>query len=278
MTDMLVITLREGIEAFLIVAITAAYLGKTGRAALLPAVWWGVAVAAAISIAVGAWLLEAALQPVYEGWMAFAAAVLVISMAIYMQGAGKRMSKEIGERIETAVAKPGVGAWLGIFLFVVLMVGREGVEIAFLTAAISRNEDSGVLVAGALAGAALAGALAWAWLRWGRRVNLTLFFQATAIFLVLFTLQLLLYAFHEFTEAEVLPIDNSFWHVATEEWAEGRYAKLYSALMVLAPLAWLGWSGLRASLAARGLTDASHVNARTRSSAQAGGRSKRPVG
>ncbi len=238
---MLVVTLREGIEAFLIVAIAAAYLRKTGRAALLPAVWWGVAAAAALSIAAGGWLLEAAIQPVYEGWLALAAAVLVISMAIYMQGAGKRIGREIGERIEAAAAKPGTGAWLGVFLFVVLMVGREGVEIAFLTAAIARNEDSGALVAGALAGASLAGTLAWSWQRWGHRVNLTLFFQATSIFLVLFSLQLLLYAFHEFTEAEALPLDNAYWHLATEEWAEGRYAKMYSALMVLAPLAWLGW-------------------------------------
>ena len=204
--------------------------------------WWGVTVAAALSIAAGGWLLEAAIQPIYEGWMALVAAVLVISMAIYMQGAGKRMGREIGERIAAAAAKPGAGAWLGVFLFVVLMVGREGVEIAFLTAAISRNADSGALVAGALAGAALAAALAWAWLRWGQRVDLSLFFQATSIFLVLFSLQLLLYAFHEFTEAELLPIDNSYWHIATEEWAEGTYAQVYSALVVLAPLAWLAWT------------------------------------
>jgi high-affinity iron transporter len=241
MGDMLVITLREGIEAFLIVAIAAAYLRKTGRSALLPAIWWGIGAAAAVSIVVGAWLLDAAVQPVYEGWMALAAAVLVISMALYMQGAGKRMAREIGERLEAAAVKAGPAAWAGVFLFVLLMVGREGVEIAFLTAALSRNEDSGAMVAGALAGTALAAALALAWLRWGRRVNLSLFFQATTIFLALFSVQLLLYAFHEFTEAELLPLDNAYWHIATEEWAEGSYAKLYSALMVLAPLAWIAW-------------------------------------
>lgn len=245
MGDMLVITLREGVEAFLIVAIAAAYLRKTGRTALLPAVWWGVSAAVAVSIVTGAWLLDAALAPVYEGWMALAAAVLVISMAVYMQGAGKRMAREIGERLEAAALKAGAGAWLGVFLFVLLMVGREGVEIAFLTAALSRNEDSGALLAGALAGTALAAALALAWLRWGRRVNLSIFFQATTIFLALFSLQLLLYAFHEFTEAEILPLDNTYWHVATEEWAEGRYAKIYSALMVLLPLAWISWASLK---------------------------------
>jgi high-affinity iron transporter len=88
--------------------------------------------------------------------------------------------------------------------------------------------------------------LAAAWMRWGHRVNLGLFFQMTAIFLVLFAAQLLLYAFHEFTEANVLPgINNAYWHVATQDWAEGAYAQLCSALLVLTPLAWLGWRGLR---------------------------------
>jgi high-affinity iron transporter len=245
MGDMLVITLREGIEAFLIVAIAAAYLRKTGRSALLPAVWAGTAVALILSIAAGGWLLEYAVEPIYEGWLAAVAAVLVISMAAYMSSAGKRMGAEIGARLETAAVKPGAGAWLGVFLFVVLMVAREGVETAFMTVAVARNEGNEALVAGALIGVALAAALAWAWLRWGRRVNLTLFFQATSIFLILFSLQLLLYAFHEFTEAEALPLDNSYWHIATEEWAEGRYAKFYSAVMVLAPLAWLAYAGLR---------------------------------
>ena len=240
MTDMLVITLREGIEAFLIVAIAAAYLRRTGRTTLLPAVWWGVGAAAAASIVAGAWLLEAAIQPIWEGWMALAAAVLVVSMALYMQSAGRHMAREIGERLEAAAVK--TGAWLGVFLFIALMVGREAVEIAFLTAALARNADEASLVVGAVAGALIAAMLAAAWLRWGQRVNLRIFFQATTIFLALFSVQLLLYAFHEFTEAELLPIDNSYWHVATEEWAEGQYAKLYSAFMVLAPLAWVAWA------------------------------------
>ena len=247
MGEMLVITLREGIEAFLIVAIAAAYLRKTGRDALLSAVWSGTAVALAISVGVGGWLLEYAVQPIYEGWLAAVAAVLVISMAVYMNSAGKRMSAAIGARIDAESLKPGAGAWIGVFLFVVLMIAREGVETAFMTIAVAKNGGSEGLVAGALAGTALAAALAWAWLRWGRRVNLTLFFQATAIFLVLFSLQLLLYAFHEFTEAEALPLDNTWWHMATEEWAEGTYARIYSALMVLAPLAWLARSRLASS-------------------------------
>ena len=245
MIDMLIITLREGIEAFLIVAIAATYLRKAGRDALLSAVWAGTAVALVVSVGVGGWLLEYAVQPIYEGWLAAVAAVLVISMAVYMNGAGKRMGSEIGRKIDAVALKPGAGAWIGVFLFVVLMVAREGVETAFMTVAVAKNEGNEALVAGALIGIALAATLAWAWLRWGRRIDLSLFFQATSIFLILFSLQLLLYAFHEFTEAEALPLDNAYWHMATEDWAEGSYAKIYSALMVLLPVAWIARAGLR---------------------------------
>jgi high-affinity iron transporter len=246
MGQMLIVTLREGIEAFLIVAIAAAYLRKTGRTALLPAVWWGTAVALSLSLVLGVFLAEFAVIPLYEGLLALVAAALVLSMVIYMLRAARRMRSEIGEKLEAAAQRPGRGAWLGVFLFVVLMITREGMEMAFITASLVRQVDTVALVPGAIAGAVLAALLAAAWVRWGHRVDLALFFQVTAIFLALFAVQLSLYAFHEFTEANVLPgIDNAHWHVATEEWAEGAYARVYSALLVLAPLAWLAWRRLR---------------------------------
>ena len=66
MGQMLVVTLREGIEMFLIVAIAAAYLRKTGRDALLPAVWSGAATAGAASLVLGIWLAEVAVLPVWQ--------------------------------------------------------------------------------------------------------------------------------------------------------------------------------------------------------------------
>ena len=88
-----------------------------------------------------------------------------------------------------------------------------------------------------LAGVAITVLLAWAWSRYGRRVNLALFFQVTSIFLLLFALQLLLYSFHELTEAHALPIDNEYWNEATEAYAEGVYAQIYSIALVLIPAA-----------------------------------------
>src|SRR3954469_4761990 len=206
MGQMMVVTLREGIEMFLIVAIAAAYLRKTGRAALLPAVWWGTAGAVIASFVLGVWLAEVAVLPLWQGVLAVVAALLVLSMVVYMLKAAKRMREDIGARLEAAASAPGRGAWLGIFLFTVLMITREGMELAFVAAAIARQSGDGALLAGGFAGLALAGLLAAGWVRYGHRVTLALFFQVTSIFLVLFTLQLFLYAFHEFTEANALPL------------------------------------------------------------------------
>src|SRR5512132_2030251 len=125
---MFVVTLREGIEAFLIVAITIAYLRKTGRDALLAPVWWGAGAAVLMSVILGVFLAEYAVKPVWEGTLAVAAAAMVISMVIYMVRAARHMRASIGKGVEAAIQAPGRGAWIGIFLFVLFMMTREGME------------------------------------------------------------------------------------------------------------------------------------------------------
>ena len=96
-----VITLREGLEAFLIVAISLAYLKKTGRASLIPAVHWGIAGSVALSILAGVLFARAANQALWEGILALVAAVLVASLTVHMWRAGKRMKRDI-----EAVSRP----------------------------------------------------------------------------------------------------------------------------------------------------------------------------
>jgi high-affinity iron transporter len=246
MGQMMVVTLREGIEMFLIVAIAAAYLRKTGRSGLLPAVGWGAVAAVLASIVLGVWLAETVVQPFWGGVLALVAAALVIGMVIYMLRAAKRLSAEIGQHLEAAASRAGAAAWFGVFFFTVLMITREGMEFAFVAAAIARQADNAAeILSGGFLGLIAAGLLAAAWMRYGHRIKLALFFQVTSIFLILFTLQLLLYAFHEFTEAGALPLDNAYWHLATEEWAEGTYADAISIALVLIPLAWLAYAASR---------------------------------
>jgi high-affinity iron transporter len=250
MGQVLLVTLREGIEMFLIVAIAAAYLRKTGRAALLPAVTWGTGVAVLASVVLGVWLAEVAVVPKWEALLALVAAVLVVSMVVYMLRAAKQMRQQIGARLEAAASRPDGTAWLGVFLFVVFMITREGMETAFITASLFRQTDTVHFVWGALAGLALAAALAWAWSRYGHRVDLGLFFRVTSVFLLLFAVQLVVYAFHEATEANLLPIDNAYWHIATEPYGpEGEYGALLTYALVLIPAGWLALSAFKTRFA-----------------------------
>jgi len=240
MEQMFVVTLREGIEAFLIVAITIAYLRKTGRDALLPPVWWGAGAAVLMSVILGAFLAEYAVKPLWEGILAVTAAAMVISMVIYMMRTARHLRANIGSQVEAAMREPDRSAWIGIFLFVLLMMTREGMETALITATLVRQTGSGPLLAGAVLGTIAAGGVAWAWSRYGHRVNLALFFQVTSIFLFLFAAQLLFHGFHEFTEAGALPvINNEYWHEATEQWAEGTYGQIFTYCLVLLPAVWL---------------------------------------
>jgi high-affinity iron transporter len=246
MGQILLVTLREGIEMFLIVAIAAAYLRKTGRAALLPAVAWGTATAVGVSLVLGVWLAETAVTPKAESILALIAAGLIISMVVYMLSAAKHLRREIGARLESAATRPGAGAWLAVFLFVVFMITREGMETAFITASLFRQTETAPFVTGAIVGLLLAAGLAMAWSRYGHRVDLALFFRVTSVFLLLFAVQLLVYAFHEATEAALLPIDNAYWHIATEPYGpEGQYGALLTYALVLIPAAWLAVSSVK---------------------------------
>ena len=90
-----------------------------------------------------------------------------------------------------------------MFLFTLLMISREGMETALLMGTLLFQVRALDIILGAVAGIAVAGVVAWLWSRYGHRVNLGLFFQVTAIFLLIFVVQLLIYGFHELTEANI---------------------------------------------------------------------------
>src|SRR3954454_12477468 len=107
MLQAFVITLREGLEAFLIVAISLAYLRKTGRGALVPAVHWGIAASIALSIGAGVLLAQAANQALWEGVLALVAAVLVGSLIVHMWRVGRHLKRDIEGRLEASSIRAG---------------------------------------------------------------------------------------------------------------------------------------------------------------------------
>jgi high-affinity iron transporter len=117
-------------------------------------------------------------------------------------------------------------------------------ETALLMTQLIFTVQSGQIVAGAAAGTVCAAAVAWLWSRYGYRVNLSRFFQVTAVFLLVFVVQLLIYGFHELAEANVLPNSQSL-HDATEAYGpDGIYGQYLTYLLIVLPLGWLAVSSL----------------------------------
>ena len=241
MLEAFVITLREGLEAFLIVAISLSYLRQSGRTELVSAVHWGIAAALALSVLGGYLLFNAANQEWLEGPLALIAAASVTWMIVHMWRAGRRMKGDIEGRLRASGARAGAGAFLGVFLFTVLMVSREGMETALL---MLQLQNSANLVLGAVIGVIGAACLAWVWSRVGHRVNLALFFQVTAIFLLVFVVQLVIYGVHELSEQQYLPWSEEI-HVATESWGpDSTIGHLLTYMLVVLPLGWLAFKSV----------------------------------
>jgi high-affinity iron transporter len=239
-----VITLREGLEAFLIVAISLAYLRKTGRQALVPAVHWGIGISVLLSIGAAYLFQRASNQALWEGILALVAAVLVASLIVHMWRHAKTIKREIETRLEQSSLKTGMKAFAGVFLFTLLMITREGMETALLMGTLFFQQTAASIITGAALGTVCAAIVAWLWSRYGHRVNLGLFFQVTAVFLAVFVVQLLIYGFHELTEANIFPYSEPL-HWATEPYGpDGRYGQWLTYLLVLLPMGWLLFAGL----------------------------------
>src|SRR5215469_3899374 len=150
MVQAFIITLREGVEAALIVGITLAYLAKIGRNDLRRSVFaaLGAAVVGSIGVAILISRFNLA-EDIVEGWVMLAAAFFVITMIIFMMRTGKKMKGEIESKVG---ALAGKGSRLGVFLFVFLMVMREGAETVLILSAVTLNSTELMSFIGTLLG------------------------------------------------------------------------------------------------------------------------------
>jgi FTR1 family protein len=207
MLEALIITLREGVEAALVVGIVYAFLVKEGLTGQLKAVWAGLAAAVVASLA-GAWVLRSVAlnEEAFEGVLYVASAVVVVSMVVWMWRHARHVSSEIQGSLSRIVAgRSAPAVFAGVFLFTFLMVFREGVETALFLAAVSLT-TSGLLTAlGALAGLALAVWFGVLFIRGSVRLDLGRFFKVTGVALMIFVVQLLFNGYHELSEAGWLP-------------------------------------------------------------------------
>jgi high-affinity iron transporter len=202
------ITLREGLEAALVVSILIAYLVKTDRTSSLRYVWIGVGAAVAFSIAVGGALAVAAdslpetAQTAFEGVMALLAVAFVTWMVFWMARNARHLKGQLHTHLDKAAAT-GAGA-LAAMAFIA--VSREGFETAlFLWSSFETTGGGWATIVGGILGMAAAVTLGLLIYRGALRVNLGTFFLWTGVALIVVAAGVFTYGVHELQEAGVLP-------------------------------------------------------------------------
>ncbi|WP_260705281.1 Fe-S-containing protein [Edaphobacter flagellatus] len=205
MLQAFIITLREGVEASLIVGIVFAYLTKIGRQELKRTVFWALGAALAASVAVAIVLSHLQINTdIFEGWVMLAAAAFVISMIWFMHKTARTMRGDIEQKIAQYTGEQGVSK-AGLFFFVFLLVLREGVETVLILSAVTLNSTELLSFTGTLLGVAVAVVFGVLFVRGSVRINLQRFFRVTTVILYFVAFQLIVSGLHELSENGVLP-------------------------------------------------------------------------
>jgi high-affinity iron transporter len=235
MLEAFIVTLREGVEAALIVGITLAYLSKINRPELRKSVY-----AALISAFVGSLGVAALLsrtqwnQDIFEGWVMLAAAFFVVTMIVFMMKTGRKLKGEIEGKVGMLA---GRNAWFGLFAFVFLMVLREGVETVLILSAVSLNSTELLSFLGTFLGVIAAIVFGVMFVKGSVRINLQKFFRVTTVILFFVAAQLLISGLHELSENGVLPSSKTemaiIGPIVSNDWFFFITILALAALMVL---------------------------------------------
>jgi high-affinity iron transporter len=203
MLQALIITLREGVEAALIVGITLAYLNKIGRNDLRKPVYAALIAAFVGSVAAAVVIARLGLSTeVFEGWVMLIAAFFVVTMIIFMMKTARYLKGNIEKKIGNLASN---GSRFGLFTFIFLMVFREGVETVLILSAVEFNSTQLWAFLGTLVGVTLAVLFGIMFVKGSVRINLQKFFRVTTVILFFVAFQLLISGLHELSENGVLP-------------------------------------------------------------------------
>jgi len=218
------LSLREGLEAALIIGIVLGALSKLRRHDLVPTVWLGVLSAVLVSLAAGVILviigfeLEGSAEQIFEGVTMFIAAGVLTWMIFWMNSQSRRIKGELESGVTRAVS---AGDRRGLFWLSFIAVAREGVELALFLAAtvfiVSGRSTSAPVPAiiGALLGLGTAALLGWSLFASTLRLDLRRFFRVTGFLLLLFAAGLVAHGAHEFIEAGIIPgVITPLWNVS----------------------------------------------------------------
>lgn len=246
------IGLREGLEASLVVSVLVAYLVRTGRQGYVRYVWAGVAVAIALSVAVGAILeltsasMSFEAQEAFGGLMSIVAVVFVTWMIFWMKRASRTLARELQGRLDTAVAVGGTAVVLVAFV----SVAREGLETSvFFWTAAKAAESTWTPVVGFSLGLATAVLLGVLLYRSAVSIDLSAFFRWTGLLLVFVAAGVLAYGVHDLQEAGLLPgLGNLLFDVSEQVPPSSWYGTLLKGVFNFSPettvlqgIAWIAY-------------------------------------
>jgi high-affinity iron transporter len=202
----LLIALREGLEAALIVGIVLVYLDRIGQRRLARFVWAGVILAVlssvGVAIALEHWQIS---EDGFEGLMLLAAAVFVVTMIAWMNHAARQLRGHIEKRVGEFAQRGGWGAGLGLGTFVYLMVVREGAELVLILRAVELSTEGLEVWIGTALGLGIAVAVGAFFFQGTLKVSLGKFFSFTSIILTIVAVQLAITGLHELSESMWIP-------------------------------------------------------------------------
>lgn len=209
MLGTLMIGLREGLEAALVVSVLLAYVRKLGRRDAEIRIWVGISAAVVLSLVVGAVLtygaygLTSQAQEAIGGLLSLVAVAMVTWMVFWMLRAAKDLSGELRSQVDRAL----VGGVWGVAGVAFLSVAREGIETALFIWATTRSSDTAPIIGflSAVSGIVVAAILGWLLFRGMIRINLTRFFRWSGVLLIVFAAGVLAYSVHDLQEAMFLP-------------------------------------------------------------------------
>ena len=229
-----VITLREGIEAALIIAIILSYLTKVGARQLARPVYYGALLGVLASAVVGAAFIllavefEGRAEQIFEGATMFLAAAIMTYAILWMKENSKAYSESLREKVERALTDKQI---VGLAALAFVSIFREGIEtVLFLGSASFTSEGIQVLVGGG-AGLATALVLTIAIVRFSTKLDLRTFFNVTSVLLILFAAGLVAHGIGEFQEAGLVPaLVSNMWDTSSIISEDGVVGELLTAL------------------------------------------------
>jgi high-affinity iron transporter len=202
MLSALLVALREGVEAALVVGIVLVYLNRTGRRSLIRYAWVGVALAVIASIAAAVALQRWGVnEDGFEGLLMLVAAGLVVTMIVWMNRVARHLKREIEARLESYAQRSTRAAGWGVGAFVFLMVVREGAELVLILRAVELSTAGVQVWIGTALGIAIAVAVGVFFFEGTLKIPLHRFFSATSVILMVVAFQLALTGLHELSEA-----------------------------------------------------------------------------